>query len=381
MKWTAYLITASLLIAGVFGCESNKKEIEMANAKLDLARQKGDLDQMYLALRELKTLGEDSEEILQELSKAEKGLEIIQQLRLYKSEHEHENVVISAGEFLEIFPDHPEARRALKESGLIFSYLKTAKLALQSCFHQKNEDQPQLIEVQTDSTSSIDFSTIFYNIEKAEKAINEAKKLDLQFEHVLAMEKMITDTKNTLLLVISLSIVQTAAVQADDFIHIFNMVYHVMSLRVEYSLESPSETWNEVEPLVKGVKEASQFALDDMNKKSSYLTTYESGEALEFILTAREINIQTSELIDAITSPTGSMIDYKKDVESKIRKTRELIKRFSSSVPDEKKIWSNMFGFYLVVNDYQLFEKPDAVVPLLERYRGLYEQKMTQMAL
>jgi hypothetical protein len=48
--------------------------VATAKARLELAKQKSDLDGMFLALKELQALGEDSPEIGKELARVEAGL-------------------------------------------------------------------------------------------------------------------------------------------------------------------------------------------------------------------------------------------------------------------------------------------------------------------
>ena len=111
-----------------------QKQIAEIKAKLDLARVKVDLDQMYLRLSQLKSISPASDEFNQEFEKVQTAIPLLQKIRLAKADHDHEEVVNDSAQFLELLRDQPEARQALKESGLIFSYLQELIRLVDACF-------------------------------------------------------------------------------------------------------------------------------------------------------------------------------------------------------------------------------------------------------
>lgn len=240
-----------------------------AKAKLELSTQKSDLDAMFLALKELQALGNNSPKISEQLTRVQTAIPLLQKIRLFQSEHNHEEVVKAAGKFLEYFPDHPEARRALKESGLIFAYLQEGLNSLSSCFEQDNLDKTQLVQKKTnEGKDENDFSRIFFQLSKAEKLVTEAKKLDPQFERALEVDRVISDTKNTIGYLVSYSLITMDGVIATGYAGLFDAVYSLMQASLDLKYSSPSDAWKKAAPLLTKLEMDQKELFDRMDDLS-----------------------------------------------------------------------------------------------------------------
>lgn len=119
----------SLLVA-VPACQDTRA-IDGARARLELARQRADLGEMYLALRDLQSLGLKDPALPNELAEVDSALKLDQQMKGERADHNHEAAVKSAAAIIDVFPNHTLARQTLKESGLIYRSLQAALTSTQ----------------------------------------------------------------------------------------------------------------------------------------------------------------------------------------------------------------------------------------------------------
>lgn len=346
--------------------------VSAAKAKLELATQKSDLDAMFLALKELQALGDDSAATAGQLTRVQTAIPLLQKVRLFQSDHNHEEVVKAAGQFLDYFPDHPEARRAIKESGLIFAYLQDALNSLSACFEQDRDGKAQLVQKKTDEgKEENDFSRTFFLLSKAEKSVGEAKKLDPQFERALGVERIVSNTKNTLGYSVSLDLIAFDGVIAEGYLSIFNNIYSAMQSTLGSRYTTPSDVWQRVEPTIKEY-ELKQKKLDDrFDDLASYLANFKGQSSPDAIQIAREIHRKAIQLKDAVSNPTGSMVEYRRDVGAKQSELLDLLRQMKSSAPNVNELRENIIGFGAAVVKYELFKTPSETRPILKKYKDL----------
>jgi hypothetical protein len=367
-------ITA-LALLGVFIL--NQRAAAGAKARLELATQRSDLDAMFLALKELQALGNDSPEIEEQLAHVQTGIPLLQKIRLYQSDHNHEEVVKAAGQFLDYFPDHPEARRAIKESGAIFAYLQEALNSLGNCFQQDAGDKVKMVQKTADEVkinddfSKNDFPKIFFNLNKAEKSVAEAKKLDPQFDQALVVEKMVSDTKNAVSYSVSYGLITYDGVFAGACVDVFNGIYSAMESALASQTASPSDLWKELEPGISQSESNLKNTLDELDEISSCLTSLKGQGTPEIIQVARDMHVKTIQLKDAVLHPTGSMIEYRRNVETKQTELLDLSRKIKSSAPNANELLDNDIGFLSVASKHELFKTPTETKPVLERYKRL----------
>jgi hypothetical protein len=393
----------------------NKKEIQNARAKLELAKKKIDLDQMYLVLTELKNLGDTDQKIADELKKVEEGIPLLEKIKLNKSDHQHEEIVKAANKFLEYYPDHIEARKALKESGLIFYYLQESINLLNRNFeyeiktidysdynevrqalrksglifvylhdsinllnfeYESNNPKAHLIKTSPDEKENkikIDYSKIIHNINKAEQYIIEAKKLDPYFDKALSIEKSIHDTKNTIGILLSDDVVTWAEIKINSYLEFFSIVSDGFESVIKSRYSSISVYWNGMSPMLQDFKKTDTPLLDELNKLSSYLDYYKESEISSLAMTVKEINITLNTLIEAVVYPKGSVVDYRKDVRTIESKIDDLIAKYRASSPNSDATAENIKGFAKTLHDYQLFITPEETKNILEQRKNMIQ--------
>lgn len=132
MKPQFGLRTLPIIIAGALalaGC-ADREAIRSAEASLELAEMKGDLDGVYLALRKLDELGDKTAS--GRLSGVKLALESRETMLRAVADHDHEAALLAANDLLDQVPDNKEGLQTLRKSGQIFFYLQSAAEKLNS---------------------------------------------------------------------------------------------------------------------------------------------------------------------------------------------------------------------------------------------------------
>jgi DNA-directed RNA polymerase subunit RPC12/RpoP len=345
--------------------------VAAARAKLELATQKSDLDSMFLALKELQALGEDSTEIADRLARVQAAIPLLQKVRVHQSDHDHEEVVKAAGALLEYFPEHAEARRALKESGLIFAFLQEAIYALDGCFEKAPEGKPQLISKRENEKHETDYDKVFYNLDKAERAAEEAKKRDPLFPKAIGIQKLVSDTKDTLAIRLCWLMISTSADSADREIKFYDTLYRGLEDSLYSRYSTPQDFWRSVSGNVRRYREAEAEVHKEISKISALLAGYKSGVALEYVQTSRDIALKSAALLSAVTEPMGNMNDYKASVNRIYEDLTGLFQKYKASAPNPNSVVESLVGAATAVSTYQLFRTPDETQPILDKHKTL----------
>lgn len=366
-----YILVGCAVVLILFGCSQNREKIENAKNRLELARTKNDFDQMYLVLKELSSLQKDDPATADELKKVEAALPLLEQIKINKADHNHEAVVHVSSELLKIFPQHAEARRALRESGLIFSYLQKSLNLFNECLSYDTEKQQAcLIQTTSDSNSKkTDFAKIVNNLNVASNAINDALKLDPYFDKAVTLQKTLAEFRNTIGISIAYNLYFTSQMMTNANESIFDIIYDGMTKSIKYS--SPSEFWKKIHPIVQKNEQDFNKTITELNEMSSFLISYKDSDISQLTTIAIEININASNLVKAVANPRGSMIDYKNDVSTLIIKNQELLSRFKSSCPNPEMVNTNVHGFGETLNKYELFRKPGETMNILQQNKEL----------
>ncbi len=371
-KYNKYSILIAFLCLSfcLIGCNPQGKEIDNTKARLDLARQNNNLNQMYLSLTQLKNLGKKSKEIENELSKVESGIEILNNLTLYKSSHDHENAVKSAAQLLALFPYHPEANKTLNESGLILSYLESTKENINSCFKKSVENKFELIppERMNGYNIKVNYRKILFNLGKAEKSLKEAKKLDPRVEQILEFEKIIRELKKNLILNLTNNILKRSIAVTDYMNSFYNIIYSGMSDEEDKNWAS-SDFLKKAAPYIREVNKTVVPIINEMNILSSYLSNYSKEGETTFLKFVNQLNMKTSKYVSSITNPQSSIMDYKKKNDYQSRDIKSLITKINASLPESSKISKNIETFGATISHYRLFNSPKDTENILEKYK------------
>lgn len=126
----------------LFSC-GESPGMKSERTRLELAEMKGDLDGMFLSLRKLAELGDDT--AANRISQVKLAVVAREQMLQAVADHDHEKAVHRATELLDIIPEHKDGLQILRESGQIFYYLRAAKHMVTASL---NENEAQVITVE-----------------------------------------------------------------------------------------------------------------------------------------------------------------------------------------------------------------------------------------
>jgi len=262
---------------------------------------------MYLTLSQLKARGAALEGLDQELSLLEASVGLREKLRLAQADHDHERVILVASSLLDVFPKHSEARRAFRESGLVFHYLQEAIDAIRSCTESGTNDGTEPLATSGGQSGQADLPRIFASLDKARNSIKEAKRLDPHFVKAVLLGELIDDTRDTFAMVGALCLFDISRLQCQQHARLGQILYKKMAENL--GSESPSETWEQLAPLVKQFDASNSKPRQFVSTLASCLESYKEGHAAEFVRTSRRLYVEALKLREAALNPTGNMLD------------------------------------------------------------------------
>lgn len=364
--------------------ENRAKELEEAKARLELGRANDNLDEIFLALKKLRSLGDSS--AVSELEKVKSGIELLQNLRVAKGEHRHEDVVNDAAELIELFPKHAEARRDLKESGLIFNYLQTALQHLNSCFASddkgelnfvmtvvKKKDDPAQApssEKSINAKEEFDLTRIAFNLKRATDSVDEAIKLDPQYDAALKLRKTVHQSQNTIGFLVSAGIFKIIDAGRPPLMKFFESVHSEMRESVGNRFDSPKDVWKRRQFSAAEFERVYEPLLKVLAEYASFLNQLDTKEIESVAKTAKEATVLLGNLKAVVLNPRGSLDDYKTDYLKVDEDFSKMIATWNTSSPNTEAIVSDVSGFAKSMAAFQLFKKPNTK-KLLEKHKSL----------
>jgi len=383
LRWFVFFWLAAV----VCGCNSKDKEIEKLRAELqankqkeiaaaqaqyDLARAKGSLEETFLALKTLQTLGSGADAST-EIERTRHAIELLSSLRIAKGEHRHEDVVKLASDLLDLFPDQAEARKDLKESGLIFRYLESALSHQQKCLGPNQAGKMTLItlKAQGEEKATLDLTGIAFHVQKAREFTDEAIKLDPQYEEALSVKKSIRQMENTVAYLVSHSIFNTVDAVRPRLALTFEMFHSGMVDAAKSRYDSPTDYWKRMGPSREQLEASFSQLTTNMDTRASFLSQLDAADVQSVKGTAIRAVTLIKQLQRAVFSPRGNLGDYKSDylaVDTGFSKT---IAEFSTAAPNVDAVLSDFSGFATTLVSYKLFKQPERTRSILQKHEAL----------
>lgn len=377
MKKIILGILLLLIVSQFIGC-GNKKEIEQAKAKYELAETNGNLEEMFLALKELSRLKYKKEETEKSLIEVKEYLTLYNEIKTLHSEHNHEELVKKADKFLKKYPNNSEVKKYFIESGQIFAYLEIAKKYLEDSFslNEKNEKNLIMVSVENDKggkTEEVDFEKIYFNLDKANKYFGEAKKLDPYFKKAISLEKMVSDFNYTFDILLIDSI-ETSIMINEYFIEsAFITNYNGMVEWLKSDYLSPQSYWRLMESANIEFKNIIDESISKIDKKMNQLNFKKENDTLlerKKLLKERYVNLNS--FSDEVFNPKGSMIDYKNDVNNCLRKIKEIDSKVSISKINKNELEEKVVGFSKILSEFSIYEREEETKPVIDENKDKF---------
>jgi hypothetical protein len=384
---------------------------------LDLAREKSDIDQTYLGLKRMENVSFLSPVEKSELAKSSQALQDLQALRNDQANHDHEAVVLDADRILSTFPKNVEARRAFRESGLIFSYLEqavqelkaislstkkvtalTSSLSDQLGSMNGNPSQTEAIIKLVDGligfsaeemepiraglltltkTRAVvaNFDHQVAMLADADKFLASALQLDPQYSESLAMKNMVTSLQNFMLGVLAekLTAADATACSAaeSEAVDMFNSVN--WRLKLDSNTLSPWDLYVEHSGGIKfpQLERAFDNALSDNDQWVATLRRLRNSGNGEYVDAAGQFIQQTPAIIRGLISPSGTWANYSAAIRTAQSQELDLTSKITAAKSEFSTEFERASINTAALEQFDYLKRPERTKPILQKRKEL----------
>ena len=360
---------------------STEIAVAATRAKLDVSVIKHDFENMFLSIRALDSLKAAGDEDLLMLAKATKALDLESKLLQAQADHDHEVVVHSADNLLKIFPEHTLSLRALKESGLIFFYLKSgseqmALLNKITATHKISEDASGIeklaaLKVKADKESEA--------INKAQEFFEKASALDPFYVESLDITKNLESLKTVKGNILSKELcywyddvydyVETKAVPA------VNTFAKAIEDWDRSPYEGSNSAWSLVEDSVKSTKEVSTGYTTRLLGLVNITKDYKTEDNQELLTLTRELIRDLDLLTEQLLNTKGnSLTGWKASFREAQAKYNQSNADYTAALGNETRGQENFLNAVKALTSFELFEEPEQTEGILENRKEIIRE-------
>jgi len=345
-------------------------------SELELARQKSDIDGLFLALTKLERASFLAPSEAELLGKCRQTLQELQTMRGHQAKHDHESVVQSADVILSAFPDNVEARKAFSESGLIFAYLESATQALSGITGGAKSDA-----IVAAVKAEDDIGNKIAKLAEADKHLAEALKLDPQYAHSLAMQGAVQATQNVIAGLMAERVVKNAGkimeTSEEMAITVFNQVNDEtrMSLQLA-SRYSPARGYWEIynnryrEKLDEAAKVCRQ-ALGNQAEQVALLKALKNQENADLVDQAVRIVENADVVMNGYIMPSGTWSEYSNTINRSQALMKDVTSKFLSAYTGYQPVATRGLETMTTIFTIQYFRDADRTKPILKKRQEL----------
>lgn len=351
-KYYIYLLFV-LVFIGCSDSKSTNPALIEASAEYKLAKQKSDLDAIFLSLTKLESHGKLTNEQSQEYSKVKKAMTLLEDTRRFHSDHDHENVVLSSHELLKLYPENSEVRKMFVESGNIFNALEKAQLCLSTAF----PNGAILQKVDDNGTESTDLVKVTNLMIDASKFVDNANSLDPNFVTTQEMKKNLDGSKKLICLLLSQKIYQNAKVSVVLADYMARTVYNALiEIRDVYpSGFNLQKSWDSFAPNVKDSKIRIEEFLSLISETQIILRDISDESNLYKAI--KDLRSETTEIVDMLLDPTGgNLSDWSRNIDSAKKRWARTTTNLNSSMPNEERINEDVISLAKLWQEMHLYK-------------------------
>jgi hypothetical protein len=351
----------------IAACSKNENDILQTRTLLELARTKSDLDGIFIAVNKLMNLGDKDPELPAELGKVKKSLQLFELIRVSEGDKTHEKTIQFAHEFLAFFPNNVDVRIALRESGRIFGFLNESLRELRSCFYKSAEGKFTFISAKETEYSQIDFEIVTQRLGNARKAVEEALKLDQNFETALNLRKLIMNAQVALCHSITKDIFTTIDQYRPMAERTFDVVYKEMQESLHSRYGSPQKAWKRSQSVVTSLEETNKKVKNHFQNLESILCRIDTDENECKTDAVRNAIIIYDQYVKSVVYPRGTLLDYKNDFMSISSKWSELVSKYKTSEKNMDNIVESVTNISNLATGFRLYISEETPIIIQER--------------
>ena len=327
-----------------------------AIAEYKLAKQKSDLDGIFISLTKLESMGELSIEQREEFTNVSTAMDLLEKIRRNNADHDHESVVLNAAQFLKLYPRNAEVRKLFTESGNIFNALEKAQSSLVTAFPngdiiQKSDENgtevPDLVKM---SNLIIDAST----------HVDRAISLDPNFVTTQKMKKDLEGTQRLTCVLLSQGLYQASeacVVGADQSARlVFNAI---IKAKNEYpSVFNLQESWSAYEPIVMKLKDDLEAQLAKLNENENIIRDLSVGSS--YYKAVKNLRTETVEIIDLLLDPrSGDLTDWSRNIDLAQKRWKKVNNELLDALPNLDRIGEDVDSFGSMWLGLKIYNNPE----------------------
>ena len=279
----------------------------------------------------------------------------------------------------------PEARRAFRESGLLFTYMEAAIAKITGCFElNPTNEQPTWVTFKCgDQAGQLDIERMAGNIKQAGELLQKASARDPYFIEVLALEETIKSMKT--------AVVWLVADGASQFYLAYGVKTEKLCADAVRAMLANLDA-NRHRPL--GTYQSGWDAWNSSyaDSASSLLAEYQvaNRKVMRQIATAlppstdetklllqhiQEVSKQYSEFVPILLSRSGTLADYERVFTQFETKTIQSLNQFISAQPRFLKVLTRCLETNSSLRSGQtLYKKPEETLKVLEKHKNLFAE-------
>jgi hypothetical protein len=368
----------SLVASARKDLDDKRKAIQDLERKLATAERNFDFPTGIQTLMEMKSVGGLSAVQAEKLKMFEETSDLLTKMRALRGDRNHEEVVKVADKLLVNFPEFPEARQALRESGLIYLYLEQALVRVAGSL---SADMKSLRTVKSGDQEQVDLAGIAVNLKQADEFVEKATKLDPYFVQSLELQKRIKNAKTTLSYIIASDVstrINNVLGAADDFfVKGWNALKGVLDAnqKAQYSwqMRDQWEFWNaNYEKQAVELNGLVQFILDSDATKVSLLADLKTEDTERLIAAVQKLAAQAPVLAGKYLQAGGHSVKSYGEAGGQARNEKgELINAVKATMPSSTRFADEFVTFIGLFSRYELYKNPDVVKPILKARKDL----------
>lgn len=366
--------------------EQDRRRVSDLRTKFEISLANYDLAAAQLALRTLADTSQLSSDEAKELERVKAATALVTNLRAAQGDRNHEEAVLAASKLLDLYPEMPEARRAFRESGLLFLYLESAIHHATACFtiDEKTKD-PAWIRITTgEDTGKWDVDALTENLKRATDFLHKASTRDPFFIQSLALEESIKNMKTSLGWAIAEEAFVFYVNHGSNAEKLANRAIGAMEATLDKNkyvtraseMRSGWDTWRrdyaaEASRLFAGFKAGNPKILRGISALAA-LTTDENQLVIQQV---QDLTKQFPSFISGALGPAGTVKEYRDRYTDLHERCLRSTEQFNGARPTFLKIYMralDSFGAWR--SGKMLYKNPDETPKAIERHKHFLEQ-------
>ena len=354
-----FLLKTILLLVSASSCSNDRSSdpayIE-ASAEYKLAKQKSDLDGIFISLTKLESMDELSIEQREEFTNLSTAMDLLEKVRRNNADHDHESVVLNAAQFLKLYPRNSEVRKLFTESGNIFNALEKAQSSLVTAF----PNGEIIHKIDENGTKEPDLVKMSNLIIDASIHVERAISLDPNFVTTQKMKKDLEGTKRITCILLAQRLYELSEVSVAGADQSARFAFNaIISIKNKYpSAFDLQETWSGYEPIVMKLKDDLEAQLAKLDETENIIRDLSTGSNV--YKAVKNLRAETLEILDLLLDPrSGGLTDWSRNIDLAEKRWKKVNNELLDAMPNMDRIGEDVDSFASMWQGLKIYNNPE----------------------